>query len=412
MEERTVAITDDHRKLCFSFIRMLRGLQVAEAGRCEVLAQMLGEEFGVDPAGMGGSYDTDVDMLEAFTAALAEKSKLTNAEQDEKFKSFVDLLEQKGYFKGVEAGTPEYEQRLLKAREKFIQRNNPYEGLTAEEIKNKGNELMGQAKYKEAIAYYTKAIEIDTENAIYFANRAAAHTHLKDYNNAVIDCERAIVINPTYSKSYSRMGTALFYQESYSRAVDSFSKACELDPDNATYKDDLKRAEEKAKSVGLTPAGAGAGGFPGFPGMGGMGGMGGGMPDMSQMASMMNNPQFLDSAQRMMQNPEFSSLVSNMAGKFGAGGMDPAEMQRLGAGMGMDPNNVDGEGNLQTPFGKVNKEAMERLQEEEVRKNPKMASIMADVQINGYSAFQKYMGDPDVMELMMKFQNLMFTGNN
>ncbi|KAG5498774.1 hypothetical protein JKF63_03062 [Porcisia hertigi] len=399
MEERDQPITDDHKKLIFSFIRMMRRSQVENPERAEAVAQMLGEEFGVDPAGSGGLYDTKVDVLEAFKTALREHERCSGVEQDEKFTSFVELLEKKGYFKGVDAGSDEYAQRLEKAREKFNQRNNPYEGLTAEQIKNKGNELMSQAKYKEAIAYYTKAIELESENAVFFANRAAAHTHLKDYNNAIIDCERAIIINPEYSKSYSRLGTALFYQENYSRAVDAFTKACELDPDNSTYKDDLKRAEEKVKLTGL----ATGGGMGGFPGMGGM-------PDMSQFANMMNNPQFMETAQRMMQNPEFSNLVANMAGKFSQGGMDPTELNRLGADMGM--RNMDEDGNVVTPFGKVNRAAIEQLQEEEVRKNPKLAGIMADVQANGYGAFQKYLGDPDVMNLMMKFQNLMFTNPN
>ncbi|KAG5472493.1 hypothetical protein LSCM1_03892 [Leishmania martiniquensis] len=399
MEERDQHITDDHRKLIFSFIQMMRRSQVENTERAEAVAQMLGEEFGVDPAGSGGLYDTGVDVLEAFKTALREHERRSGAEQDEKFVSFVQLLEKKGYFKGVEKGSDEYAQRLEKARDKFNQRNNPYEGLTAEQIKNKGNELMSQAKYKEAIAYYTKAIELESNNAVFFANRAAAHTHLKDYNNAIIDCERAIIINPEYSKSYSRLGTALFYQENYSRAVDAFAKACELDPENATHKEDLKRAEEKAKATGLT-TGGGMGGFPGM----------GGMPDMSQFVSMMNNPQFIETAQRMMQNPEFSNLVANMAGKFSQGGIDPSELNRLGADMGM--RNVDEDGNVVTPFGKVNRAAIERLQEEEVRKNPKLAGIMADVQANGYGAFQKYLGDPDVMSLMMKFQNLMFTNPN
>ncbi|CAG9578509.1 putative small glutamine-rich tetratricopeptide repeat protein [Leishmania major strain Friedlin] len=405
MEERDQPITDDHRKLVFSFIRMMRRSQVENPERAEAVAQMLGEEFGVDPAGSGGLHDTEVDVLEAFKTALREHERRSGAEQDEKFVSFVELLEKKGYFKGVEKGSDEYAQRLEKAREKFNQRNNPYEGLTAEQIKNKGNELMSQAKYKEAIAYYTKAIELQPDNAVFFANRAAAHTHLKDYNNAIIDCERAIIINPEYSKSYSRLGTALFYQENYSRAVDAFTKACELDPDNATHKEDLKRAEEKAKGTALSTGG----GLGGFPGMGGFPEMGG-MPDMSQFANMMSNPQFMETAQRMMQNPEFSNLVANMASKFSQGGMNPAELNRLGADMGM--RNVDEEGNVVTPFGKVNRAAIEQLQEEEVRKNPKLAGIMADVQANGYGAFQKYLGDPDVMNLMMKFQNLMFTNPN
>jgi small glutamine-rich tetratricopeptide repeat-containing protein alpha len=37
---------------------------------------------------------------------------------------------------------------------------------------------------------------------------------------------------------------------------------------------------------------------------------------------------------------------------------------------------------------------------------------MEEVKVNGFAAFTKYMGDPDVMELMGKFQNLMLSPND
>lgn len=36
--------------------------------------------------------------------------------------------------------------------------------------------------------------------------RAAAHSKLGNYTEATCDCERAIGIDPTYSKAYGRMG--------------------------------------------------------------------------------------------------------------------------------------------------------------------------------------------------------------
>lgn len=36
--------------------------------------------------------------------------------------------------------------------------------------------------------------------------RAAAHSKLGNYTEATGDCERAIGIDPTYSKAYGRMG--------------------------------------------------------------------------------------------------------------------------------------------------------------------------------------------------------------
>lgn len=39
-----------------------------------------------------------------------------------------------------------------------------------------------------------------------YAHRAAAYSKLGNYAGAVQDCERAIRIDPTYSKAYGRMG--------------------------------------------------------------------------------------------------------------------------------------------------------------------------------------------------------------
>ncbi|EKF37776.1 small glutamine-rich tetratricopeptide repeat protein, putative [Trypanosoma cruzi marinkellei] len=394
-------LTEEHRKLVFSFMRMLRGVNSPDPERVNTIIKLLGDEYGVNPAGVGGCHDTGVDVFKAFCQALQSQESRENTQQNEKFKAFLDLIQKKGYFAGAEPGTEEYASRLEKAKQKFEMRNNPYQGMSAEEIKNKGNELMGMAKYKEAIAYYTKSIEMEPENHVFFANRAAAHTHLKDYDSAVIDCERAIAINPNYSKAYSRLGTSLFYQEKYARAVDAFAKACELDPTNDRYKEDLKQAEEKLKLMGNASSGSSAAG--GFP-------FGGGMPDFSQIAQMMNNPQFIETTTRMLENPQFSQLVANMASRFGGGAANPEELLQSLGSMGLSGTNDDG--TMRTPFGNINRERLEQLQEEEVKNNPKFRAIMEDVRQNGFQAFQKYMGDPDVMDLMVRFQNTIMGGNN
>nr|CCC91089.1 conserved hypothetical protein [Trypanosoma congolense IL3000] len=396
-------VTDEDKKLVFSFVQYLLTVSTSNAEQVNTVVNLLGEMFGVDPAGVGGSHDPDVDLFEAFRRALGEREKSRNSHQDEKFNSFLELLTKKGYFTGAEPGSEEYNSRLEKARQKFEKRNNPYDGMTAEEIKNKGNELMGVTKYKEAVAAYTKAIEMEPENHVFFANRAAAHTHLKDYCSAIIDCERAISISPTYAKAYSRLGTSLFYQENYKRAVDAFSKACELDPTNERYKEDLKQAEDKAKQSISTSEGAG--------GMGGLPFGPGGMPDFSQVAKMMSNPQFIEATTRMMENPQFSQLIANMASRFGEAGATPDMANLLGGGgMGAPAENEDG--TLTTPFGRVDRDALERLRREEVENNPRFAAIMEDVQRNGFSAFQKYIGDPEVMNLMLKFQSAVFGGGS
>lgn len=41
---------------------------------------------------------------------------------EEKLKNFMEILKQKGYFSKCEEGTPEYEERYAKAKQKFDER--------------------------------------------------------------------------------------------------------------------------------------------------------------------------------------------------------------------------------------------------------------------------------------------------
>jgi tetratricopeptide (TPR) repeat protein len=55
-------------------------------------------------------------------------------------------------------------------------------------------------KFSQAIELYSQAIELNSSNAVYWANRAFAHTKLEEYGSAVQDATKAIEIDPRYSK--------------------------------------------------------------------------------------------------------------------------------------------------------------------------------------------------------------------
>lgn len=55
-------------------------------------------------------------------------------------------------------------------------------------------------KYSQAIDLYTQAIEINSKNAVYWANRAFAHIKLEEYGSAIQDASTAIEVDPKYSK--------------------------------------------------------------------------------------------------------------------------------------------------------------------------------------------------------------------
>lgn len=179
----------------------------------------------------------------------------------------------------------------------------------ADKFKNEGNELMKQEKYKEALDFYNKAIEIDKNNAVYYCNRAAAHSKLNDFTNSIEDCKNALKIDPSYSKAWGRLGwdalhssfnllwfltrfffsrLALLSNNQNEEAYEAYGKAIQLEPTNEGYKQNLKIVEEKIRASAASS----------FPDMGNLGGM----------MSMFNNPQFMNMASQIMSDPQMQSV--------------------------------------------------------------------------------------------------------
>ena len=78
----------------------------------------------------------------------------------------------------------------------------------AERLKTEGNNLMRTEKFVDALDMYSKAINLDGGNPVFYCNRAAAHSKMNNHHLAIEDCQRAIDMDPSYSKAYGRMGLA------------------------------------------------------------------------------------------------------------------------------------------------------------------------------------------------------------
>jgi small glutamine-rich tetratricopeptide repeat-containing protein alpha len=151
----------------------------------------------------------------------------------------------------------------------------------ADAFKNKGNQLLSAMNYEEAIGAYSEAIKLSScgpNSHIYYSNRAAAHSQLCNYEEACDDAEKAVALNPKYSKAHSRLGHAHYQLGRYGEAVSAYRAALNLEPNNKDWQKALDNAllkESGGKAVGGPKANAGSG-------------MGGGLPP--NLASMMNNP--------------------------------------------------------------------------------------------------------------------------
>ncbi|KAJ3277146.1 hypothetical protein HDV01_000198 [Terramyces sp. JEL0728] len=185
----------------------------------------------------------------------------------------------------------------------------------AEELKGQGNKLLASKNFAEAIVKYTEAIDADDTNAVYYSNRAAAHSQQGSHDLAAQDAKQALIINPEYSKAYSRLGHAEYCLGNYQAAVDAYSKGSEMEPNNASIKQSLAAAQQKLGSVARQAADP-VGSTP-FGGMGGM-------PDISQM---MSDPNIMNMAAKMMSNPAVANMMNNpaianmMSGTRNGGGM-------------------------------------------------------------------------------------------
>lgn len=91
-----------------------------------------------------------------------------------------------------------------------------------------GNKAFSQKLYSQAIDEYTKAIELGEkiipsikfdDLAIFFQNRAACNEALKNYEEVIKDCTRAIEYKKTYAKAYLRRAKAHEQLESFEKAI-------------------------------------------------------------------------------------------------------------------------------------------------------------------------------------------------
>ena len=179
----------------------------------------------------------------------------------------------------------------------------------AERQKVLGNEFVAAKKPTEAIECYTKAIELDATNAIYFSNRAAAWSMLEEHFKALEDAKMSCELNPMYSKAFNRLGKAHLALGEPEEAKCAFERALQLEPNDLNIKNSLEAANraisgeseiEKFDPIESSESKSNA-----------TGGSSGGF----DFASIMNNPQFMSMAQNMMKSGALNDIMKDPRAK-------------------------------------------------------------------------------------------------
>jgi len=147
------------------------------------------------------------------------------------------------YSKDTERLVRQYHQEHKKLSEQaYI---NPEMGL---EAKERGNEFFRAGDFPSAIREYEEACKRDPTNAAYRNNLAAALSKLGDFNSAKEACVKALELDPMYVKAWAKKGDIEFFMKEYHRAMDSYKKGLEVEPNNSLCEAGLRKTLEKIQS--------------------------------------------------------------------------------------------------------------------------------------------------------------------
>lgn len=122
----------------------------------------------------------------------------------------------------------------------------------AEELKAIANAAFQAHKFSRAIELYTQAIELNSQNAVYWANRAFAHTKLEEYGSAIQDATKAVEIDSKYTKGYYRRGAAYLAMGKFKEALKDFQQVkriCPNDPDATKKLKECEKAVQKLRFI-------------------------------------------------------------------------------------------------------------------------------------------------------------------
>lgn len=117
--------------------------------------------------------------------------------------------------------------------------------------KIEGNTEYKAGRWQAAIDKYTEALEVDPSNkginSKLLQNRALCRNQLRDYKGAITDCERAISLDPSYTKAKKTKATALGQSGDWESAVRELKELQEQDPQDAAIAKEVRKAELELK---------------------------------------------------------------------------------------------------------------------------------------------------------------------
>ena len=118
-------------------------------------------------------------------------------------------------------------------------------------LKAEGNADYKASRWQKATDKYTEALEVDPlnkgTNSKLLQNRALCRVQMKDYKGAINDCERAISLDPSYTKAKKTKANALGQSGDWDEALRELKILQEQDQNDPTIAKDIRNAELELK---------------------------------------------------------------------------------------------------------------------------------------------------------------------
>jgi curved DNA-binding protein CbpA len=115
--------------------------------------------------------------------------------------------------------------------------------MNAHTLKELGNQASAAGDYSGALKYYTEALALDPSNHVLYSNRSIMYAKLEKWPESFAEANKAVSINPNWSKGHLRRGIALSYLRRYEEAKQAYQTVLKLDPGNTQAAELLAKTE-------------------------------------------------------------------------------------------------------------------------------------------------------------------------
>lgn len=157
-----------------------------------------------------------------------------------------DILQQRDEFNAAERekARQRMEEETKRGRQQQQQQPNKDEGKETKSESSSSKKEEENNKKNEMEVFVLPPKEHGDTLAVYYCNRAATSTALEHYQQAIEDCDIAVLLNPKYTKAYTRRSAAYEKTERTEEALRDAKLALQLEPSNPTIRKSVSRLQK------------------------------------------------------------------------------------------------------------------------------------------------------------------------